>query len=47
MGLSLGQNEYVRSKTDKDFSIKLTTDSIKILNLYNIFEKGPEDFIIQ
>lgn len=40
-----GRNEYIRSKTDKGFSIKLTADSIKILNLYNIFEKGPEDFI--
>lgn len=40
-----GRNEYVRSKTDKDFSIKLTADSIRILNLYNIFEKQPDDFI--
>jgi integrase/recombinase XerD len=40
-----GRNEYVRSKTDKDFSIKLTTDSIKILNLYDIYGKNSEDFV--
>jgi integrase/recombinase XerD len=40
-----GRNEYIRSKTDKDFSIKLTDDSIRILNLYDIAEKSPDDFI--
>jgi integrase/recombinase XerD len=40
-----GRNEYVRSKTDKDFSIKLTADSIKILNLYDIYGKNSEDFV--
>jgi integrase/recombinase XerD len=40
-----GRNEYVRSKTDKDFSIKLTADSIRILNLYDIYGKDPEDLV--
>jgi|GEM_PF-308905 len=40
-----GRNEYIRSKNKKDFSIKLTAESIKILNDYNIAEKDADDFV--
>jgi integrase/recombinase XerD len=40
-----GRNEYTRSKNQKDFSIKLTTESLKILNSYKIDKMAPEDFI--
>jgi integrase/recombinase XerD len=43
--LTAGRLEYDRSKTGKDFSIKLTPASTKILNLYNIAEKSPNDFV--
>lgn len=40
-----GRLEYDRSKTGKDFSIKLTEESLKILNLYKISEKSSDDFV--
>ncbi len=43
--LIAGRLEYTRSKTNKDFSIKLTEESLVILNEYNIYEKGKEELI--
>jgi integrase/recombinase XerD len=40
-----GRIEYLRSKTDKLFSMKLTKEAIKILNSYEIAKKMPKDFI--
>tara|TARA_R110000782_G_scaffold237188_1_gene323288 strand:+ start:1960 stop:3240 length:1281 start_codon:yes stop_codon:yes gene_type:complete len=40
-----GRLEYIRSKTKKNFSIKLTQESLMILNEYNISEKGKNDLI--
>lgn len=40
-----GRLEYTRSKTNKDFSIKLTKESMIILNEYNIYGKGNDELI--
>lgn len=40
-----GRMEYTRSKTNKDFSIRLTQESLQILNEYDIFNKEKDDLI--
>lgn len=40
-----GRLEYKRSKTGKDFLIRLTKESISILNSYNIAEQNEKDFV--
>lgn len=40
-----GRIVYSRSKTKGEFSVKLTTESIVILNTYNIGEKLNKDFV--
>jgi integrase len=37
--------KYVRSKNGKPFSIKQSEEAIRILNEYNVAQKGPNDFI--
>ncbi|MBL4656536.1 MAG: site-specific integrase [Flavobacteriales bacterium] len=40
-----GRLIYTRSKNNKEFSIKLTAESIAILNSYDVFHKSSEDTI--
>lgn len=40
-----GRMVYSRSKTKGEFSVKLTIESIQILNAYNIGNKSEKDFI--
>ncbi len=40
-----GRLEYVRSKNGRQYSIKLTDESVSILNNYNIFEKESKELI--
>ncbi|MCH8905153.1 MAG: site-specific integrase [Bacteroidetes bacterium] len=40
-----GRLRYVRSKNGKSFSIKLTDESIRILNDYNVHDKQSNDFV--
>jgi integrase/recombinase XerD len=40
-----GRIAYDRSKTRSEFSIKLTEESLKILNYYKLNEKNSQDFI--
>ncbi len=43
--LIAGRIKYAREKTDGEFSIKLTQESLEILNHYNIKSKKKNDFI--
>ncbi|MCR9171564.1 MAG: site-specific integrase [bacterium] len=43
--LVAGRISYYREKTDRPFSIKLTSESIEILNHYDIGKKKSEDLI--
>ncbi|MCB9448710.1 MAG: tyrosine-type recombinase/integrase [Flavobacteriales bacterium] len=40
-----GRLIYTRSKNNKDFSIKLTDESVRILNDYKLKDKAPEDYV--
>ena len=40
-----GRLKYTRSKSDKDFSIKLTKESVEILNDFSFYDKKPDDFV--
>ncbi|PCI19295.1 hypothetical protein COB64_03960 [Candidatus Wolfebacteria bacterium] len=40
-----GRLLYTRSKNNKEFSLKLTEESLLILNDYNIFYKEPDEYI--
>ncbi|PHR16680.1 MAG: hypothetical protein COA38_21575 [Fluviicola sp.] len=40
-----GRIRYNRSKTQKSFSIKMTEESISILNSYDLASKGNDDFL--
>lgn len=42
-----GRITFSRSKTSDSFSIKLTDESIRILNHYRVGDKAKEDFIFQ
>lgn len=43
--LTEGRLTYIRSKNNKEFSIKLTNESIDILNAYDIADKEKDEFI--
>lgn len=40
-----GRLEYTRSKNGRKYSIKLTSESVQILNAYSVSNKGDEDFL--
>ena len=39
------EERKINVKNQRDFSIKLTDEAIKILNFYNIGDKAPEDLV--
>ncbi len=43
--LVAGRLTYTRSKNGKRFSIKLTNESIRVLNSYNLFNKNSDEFV--
>lgn len=45
--LTEGRISFDRSKTSDSFSIKLTDESIRILNYYEVGEKESDDFVFQ